>query len=57
MIASKFRMIKATLPPERATKDKDDVKAILAFTKVDVEEIKKQAQKDKTLEIFKELIP
>ena len=56
LIASKFRMIKATLPPERATKDKDDVKAILAFTKVDIEEIKKQAQKDKTLEIFKELI-
>lgn len=52
LIIAKLRMIKVTLPPERAIKDKDDVKAILAFTKVDIEAVKKQAKKDKTLEIF-----
>lgn len=55
MIAAKLRMIKATLPPERAIKDTEDVKAILAFTIVDVEAVKRQAQKDKTLQIFKAL--
>ena len=52
LINAKLRMIKATLPPERAIKDKEDVKAILAFTKVDIEAVKKQALKDKTFEIF-----
>ncbi len=52
LIIAKLRMIKATLPPERAVKDKEDVKAILAFTKVDIEAVKKRAKKDKTFEIF-----
>jgi len=55
LIIAKLRMIKATLPPERAIKDKDDVKAVLAFTKVNIEVVKKQAKKDKTFEIFHEL--
>ena len=55
LIAAKLRMIKATLPPERAIKDRQDVQAILAFTRVDVEAVKKQAQKDRTLEIFEAL--
>ncbi len=57
LIIAKLRMIKATLPPERTIKDKEDVKAILAFTRVDIEAVKKQARKDKTLEIFQALIP
>jgi hypothetical protein len=55
LVAAKLRMIKATLPPERSVKDKEDVKSILAFTKVNLGAIKKQAQKDKTLEIFEAL--
>jgi hypothetical protein len=55
LIAAKLRMIKATLPPERAIKDREDVKAILEFTPVDVDAVKKQAKKDKTLEIFQAL--
>ena len=55
LVAAKLRIIKATLPPERSVKDKEDVKSILAFTKVNLREIKKQAQKDKTLEIFEAL--
>jgi hypothetical protein len=48
-------MIKATVPWERALKDRDDVKAILEFTGVDVEAVKKQAERDSTLSIFESL--
>jgi len=48
-------MIKATLPRERALKDEEDVRAILKFTTVDTEAIKKKAEKDTTLSIFKAL--
>ena len=55
LIVAKLRMIKATLPPERSGKDKADVKAILAFTWVDVEAVKRQARRDNTLGIFEAL--
>ena len=55
LIAAKLRMIKATLPPERAAKDKTDIKSILKFTKVNLEAVKKQAKKDKTLDVFEAL--
>jgi len=48
-------MIKTTLPPERANKDREDIKAILAFTKLNINAVRKQAQKDKTLEILEAL--
>jgi len=57
LIAAKLRMIKATVPPERTAKDKADVKSILAFTKVDIESVKRQARKDNTLEVFEAIIP
>ena len=53
--AKAVRMIKATLPPERSAKDKEDVKAVLAFAKVNVTAVKKQAKRDNTLEIFEAL--
>jgi hypothetical protein len=53
---AKLRMIKATRSPERAIKDREDVKAILTFTKLNISLIKKRAQKDNTLEIFKALV-
>jgi hypothetical protein len=49
-------MIKATVPRERALKDEEDVKAILRFTKVNVETVEKQARKSNTLPIFKSII-
>ncbi len=55
LVLAKLRMIKVTVPRERAVKDEEDVKAVLAFTKVDVEAVKKQAKQDGTLEIFKSL--
>jgi hypothetical protein len=56
LILAKLRMIRATVPRERALKDKEDVKAILQFTKVDLDAVKKQARKDKTLAILEGLV-
>jgi hypothetical protein len=56
LILAKLRMIKATIPKERALKDEDDVKAILKFTKVDKNAIKKQAKRNKTLSILKTMM-
>lgn len=52
LVLAKLRMIKATLPRERAVKDEEDVKAILAFAEVDVEEVKRQARRDGTFAIL-----
>jgi len=56
LVLAKLRMIRATVPRERAVKDEEDVKAVLAFTKVDLEAVKRQAKKDKTLEVLEGLI-
>jgi hypothetical protein len=56
LVLAKLRMIKATLPRERAAKDEEDVKAILTFAKLNLEDVKKQARKDKTSDILKGLI-
>jgi len=56
LILAKLRMIKATVPRERALKDEEDVKAILRFTKVDVKAVKKHAKKEDTLSIFETIL-
>ena len=56
LVLAKLRMIKVTLPRERAQKDKEDVQSILAFTKLDVAALKKRAQSEGTLEILQELL-
>ncbi|MEM2995683.1 MAG: hypothetical protein QXI91_06715 [Candidatus Bathyarchaeia archaeon] len=56
LILAKLRMIKATVPRERALKDIEDVKAILKFTDVNVETIKKQAKKENTIAIFEDIV-
>ena len=56
LVLAKLRMIKATVPRERAVKDEEDVKAILAFTKVDLAAVRKQARKQGTLEILESLM-
>ena len=52
LILAKLRMIKATVPRERALKDEEDVKAILRFSSVNVEAVKKRAKTEKTLSLF-----
>jgi len=56
LVLAKLRMIKATVPRERAVKDEEDVKAVLTFSKVDLDAVKKQAKRDKTLAILEGLI-
>jgi hypothetical protein len=55
LILSKLRMIKATVPRERALKDKDDVKAILRYAKVDMKALKRRSQREGTFSILEEL--
>ena len=55
LVLAKLRMIKATVPRDRAVKDEEDVKAILAFANVDLAAVKRQARKDKTLQILESL--
>ncbi len=55
LILAKLRMIEATTPKERAFKDEEDVKAILKFTKVNMNAIKRQARKNNTLSTLKAL--
>jgi hypothetical protein len=56
LVLAKLRMIKATKPRERAVKDEEDVKAILEFTEVDLEAVKKRAEQDGTLAVLEGLI-
>jgi hypothetical protein len=56
LVSAKLRMIKATVPRERALKDEEDVRAILKFTRVNVGTVKKQAGKDSTFSIFESLM-
>ncbi|MDH5460040.1 MAG: hypothetical protein OEW71_03280, partial [Candidatus Bathyarchaeota archaeon] len=55
LILAKLRMIKATIPKERALKDKDDIKAILKYTKVNLKALKEKASKEKTISVLEEL--
>lgn len=52
LVLAKLRMIRATVPRERAHKDMEDIKAILKFTKVDLEAVKRQARKEGTFQIL-----
>lgn len=56
LILAKLRMIKATVPRKRALKDEDDVKAILKFTRVDMDLLERRARENNTLSILEGLI-
>ena len=55
LILAKLRMIKATIPKERALKDVEDIEAILRYTEVDMKALKRQAERESTFSILKEL--
>jgi len=55
LILAKLRMIKATIPRERPLKDEDDVRAILRFTKIHMNVLKRRARGDNTLPILETL--
>lgn len=56
LVLAKLRMIKATVPRERALKDEEDVRAILKFTKVNLEALKSRAEKGSTLAVLKAIL-
>jgi hypothetical protein len=56
LILAKLRMIKATIQRERASKDKEDIKAILKHIKVNLKTLKNKARKEKTISILGELL-
>ena len=55
LILSKLRMIKATVPKERTLKDKDDVRAILRYTEINMKALERQARIENTISILEEL--
>jgi hypothetical protein len=56
LILSKLRMIKVTVPRERSQKDRDDIRAILANTRVNKRRILDQARREGTIEILREIL-
>jgi hypothetical protein len=56
LVLSKLRMIKARVPRERSQKDRDDIRAILANTRVNKRRILIGARRESTLEIFREIL-
>lgn len=50
-------MIKATIPRERSQKDRDDIRAILANTRINKRKILDQTRKENTIEILREILP
>jgi len=56
LILAKLRMIKSTIPRERAFKDEEDVKAILMFTEVNVSTLKKKARRNQTSSILENIL-
>jgi len=57
LILAKLRMIKATLQPERAATDRQDIKAILEARHVNLASLRRRARAQGTLELLKDLTP
>lgn len=56
MILAKLRMVKATLSIGKRSKDENDAKAILRFTRVNMKTVKRRAQKNNTSSILEAII-
>jgi len=56
LISAKLQRIKATLSEERVLKDKEDVRAILKFTDVNVEAVRKKAKRETTMVMLEALM-
>lgn len=56
LISAKLRIIKAKLSEERVLKDKEDVRAILKFTDVNIDAVRKKAKRETTLVILEALM-
>ncbi len=56
LILSKLRMIKASLNQGKAAKDEGDIRSILEYTQVDLDNVKKNARREDTYTILKSII-
>lgn len=56
LVLAKLRMIRATVPRERALKDMEDIKAVLKFTRVNLGAVRRQARKEGTLQILEDVM-
>lgn len=56
LILAKLKMIKATLQPERAATDREDIKAILKSTRVRLKTLRGRARVEGTYDILEDLI-
>jgi len=56
LLLAKLRMIKATIPRERTFKDVADVEAILKFTRVNMNTIKRKALENTTISILNNIM-
>ncbi len=57
LILAKLRMMKATMNPERSMKDKQDIRAILNFTKVNLDAVKRKAKRETTIGMLMTILP
>ena len=55
LILAKLRMLKVTVRPERVATDREDIKAILATTKIDLKSVRNRAEKESTAKILEDL--
>ena len=55
LILSKLRMLKVTIQSERAATDREDIKAILKATKINLNSLRKRAASEHTSRILDEL--
>ncbi len=55
LLLAKLRMIKATRPRSRSYKDEEDIKAILANTRVNMGSVARRAKRETTEEILRDI--
>jgi hypothetical protein len=55
LILAKLRMLKVTLQAERAATDREDIKAILKTTQIDLKTLRRKARAESTVKILEDL--
>jgi len=56
LILAKLRMLKVTMQPERAENDREDIRAILKSTKMNLKSLRKHARSQGTFDILANLL-
>ncbi len=56
LVLAKLRMIKVTIQAERAVTDREDIKAILKATRINLKSLRKRAASESTLRILNDLM-